>query len=52
MADGTTVTTTKNAHGNVTKSTIGNKTVTNTYDANQKLTKTVDTTRPMMTRPL
>lgn len=42
MADGTTVTTTKNAHGNVTKSTIGNKTVTNTYDADQKLTKTVD----------
>ena len=42
MADGTTVTTTKNAHGNVTKSTVGNKTVTNTYDADQQLTKTVD----------
>ena len=42
MADGTTVTTTKNAHGNVTKSTIGNKMVTNTYDADQQLTKTVD----------
>ena len=42
MADGTTVTTTKNAHGNVTKSTVGNKTVTNTYDADQQLTNTVD----------
>ena len=42
MADGTVSTGIKNAHGNVTKSTIGNKTVTNTYDTNQKLTKTVD----------
>ncbi|MBQ8743192.1 MAG: hypothetical protein IJZ03_07460 [Clostridia bacterium] len=42
MADGTIATSIKNAHGNVTKNTIGNKTVTNTYDADRQLTKTVD----------
>ena len=42
MADGTVATTTKNAHGNVTKSTCGNRTVNNTYNANQQLTKVVD----------
>ena len=42
MADGTVVTSIKNAHGNVTKSTCGNRTVTNTYNAAQQLTKTVD----------
>ena len=42
MANGTTATTTKNAYGNVTKSTVGSKTVTNTYDTDQQLTKIVD----------
>ena len=42
MADGTVATTTKNAHGNVTKSTCGDRTVTNTYNVNQQLSKTVD----------
>ena len=42
MANGTTATTIKNAYGNVTKSTCGDRTVTNTYDADQQLTKTVD----------
>ena len=42
MADGTVATTTKNAYGNVTKSTCGDRTVTNTYDADRQLTKTVD----------
>ena len=34
--------TTKNAHGNVTKSTCGNRTVTNIYDTNQQLTNMID----------
>ena len=42
MADGTITTSTKNAHGNITKSTCGDLTVTNTYNADQQLTKTVD----------
>ena len=42
MADGTIATSTKNAHGNVTKSTVGNRTVTNTYNSDNQLTKTVD----------
>ena len=42
MADGTITTSTKNAHGNVTKSTCGDRTVTNTYNNDQQLTKTVD----------
>ena len=42
MVDGTVATTVKNAHGNVTKSTCGDRTVTNTYDTDQRLTKTVD----------
>lgn len=42
MANGTIATSIKNAHGNVTKITVGSKTVTNTYDADQLLTKTVD----------
>ena len=32
----------KNAHGNVTKSTCGNRTVINTYNHDQQLEKTVD----------
>ena len=42
MADETVVTSIKNAHGNVTKSTCGDRSITNTYDADQQLTKTVD----------
>ena len=42
MADGTIATSTKNAHGNVTKSTVGNRTITNTYNSDNQLTKTVD----------
>jgi len=42
MADGTTATTIKNAYGNVTKSTCGDRTVNNTYDADQQLVKTID----------
>jgi len=42
MADGTTATTVKNAYGNVTKSTCGDRTVNNTYDADQQLVKTID----------
>ena len=42
MADGTVSTGIKNKHGNVTKSTCGDRTVNNTYNAKQQLTKTVD----------
>ena len=42
MADGTVATIVKNAHGNVTSSTVGSRTVNNTYNTDQQLTKTVD----------
>ena len=42
MADGTATTTIKNAYGNVTKSTCGDRTVTNTYNDDQQLETTVD----------
>ena len=42
MQDGTVSTVVKNLHGNVTSSTCGDRSVTNTYDTLQQLTKTVD----------
>ena len=42
MADGTLAVRTKNVHGNVILSLCGNRTVTNTYNQEQQLTKTVD----------
>ena len=37
MANGTTATTIMNTYGNVTESTCGDRTVTNTYDDDQQL---------------
>ena len=42
MADGTMAISTKNAHGNVTKITCGDRMVNNTYNDDQQLTKAVD----------
>ena len=42
MSNGTTAMTIKNAYGNVTKSTCGDRMVNNTYDVDQQLTKAVD----------
>ena len=42
MKDGTVSKVIKNAHGTVSKSTCGNRSVTNTIDQDQQITKTVD----------
>ena len=42
MTNGTVATTVKNAHGNVTKSTCGDRTVSNGYNPDQRLVYTVD----------
>ena len=42
MTNGIVATTVKNAHGNVTKSTCGDRTVTNTYNDDQQLETMVD----------
>ena len=42
MKDGTVSKVIKNLHGNVTKSTCGDRSVTNTYNAQNQITKTVD----------